>query len=475
VLEVIDENVFLLEERLEADAPEHDELPMAFTPATPPPPGTQVDAISEWGRAVLDAYPRMLQDPAFDILRRQPPNGPLAAGESAIEAIRDSLLTLDRSYLAVQGPPGTGKTYTGSRVIAQLVAEHGWKVGVVAQSHAAVENMLTAVLDAGLDASRVGKKPKQGDGDRVVPWTPLKAQEIPAFTRADGFVLGGTAWDFSNPDRVPRGSLDLLVIDEAGQFSLASTIASAVAAQRLLLLGDPQQLPQVSQGTHPEPVDDSALGWLSDGHNVLPRELGFFLARSWRMHPRLCAAVSQLAYEGKLASAAGIRLLESAAPGLHPVPVRHQYNSTSSIEEADRVVEIARSLIGRAWTCDGVTHPLGQEDLIVVAPYNAQVELIRQRMLSAGMPLVPVGTVDKFQGQEAAVSIVSLAASSAAEVPRGLEFLLLPNRLNVAISRAQWAAYLLYSPALTEYLPTNVTALAHLSAFISLVEPTSLR
>ncbi|GAB3030694.1 TM0106 family RecB-like putative nuclease [Parafrigoribacterium mesophilum] len=471
VLEVIDENVFVLEERLEADAPEHDELPMAFTPATPPPPGTQVGAISQWGADVLGAYPRMLRDPAFDILRRQPPNGPLVRGESAIDSIRDSLLALKRSYLAVQGPPGTGKTYTGSRVIAQLVARHGWKVGVVAQSHAAVENMLTAVLDAGLDPSRVGKKPKQGDSETAVPWTSLKAQEIPAFAREDGFVLGGTAWDFSNPERVPRGSLDLLVIDEAGQFSLASTIAASVAAQRLLLLGDPQQLPQVSQGTHPEPVDDSALGWLSDGHNVLPDELGFFLACSWRMHPQLCAAVSQLAYEGKLASAAAPRLLESAAPGLHPIPVRHWFNSTSSAEEADRVVEIARSLLGRDWTCDGVTRPLQQGDVIVVAPYNAQVELIRQRMRAAGMPLVPVGTVDKFQGQEAAVSIVSLAASSAAEVPRGLEFLLLPNRLNVAISRAQWAAYLLYSPALTEYLPTNATTLAHLSAFINLVEP----
>jgi superfamily I DNA and/or RNA helicase len=283
-------------------------------------------------------------------------------------------------------------------------------------------------------------------------------------------VLGGTAWDFSNPERVPRGSLDLLVIDEAGQFSLASTIASAVSAQRLLLLGDPQQLPQVSQGTHPEPVDTSALGWLTDGHNVLPGEFGYFLAKSWRMHPRLCAAVSRLAYEGKLTSAAGPRELESAAPGLHPIPVVHHFNSTSSIEEADRAVDIARSLVGRAWSIDGVTKPLRQQDLIVVAPYNAQVELIRQRMRAAGMPAVPVGTVDKFQGQEAAVSIVSLAASSAAEVPRGLEFLLLPNRLNVAISRAQWAAYLLYSPELTEYLPTNTAALAHLSAFIELVE-----
>ena len=138
VLEVIDENVFLLEERLEADAPEHDELPMAFTPATPPPPGTQVDAISQWGRAVLDACPRML---AGSGVRHPAPaaarTGRGRRGESAIEAVRDSLLALDRSYLAVQGPPGTGKTYTGSRVIAELVAEHGWKVGVVAQSHAA--------------------------------------------------------------------------------------------------------------------------------------------------------------------------------------------------------------------------------------------------------------------------------------------------------------------------------------------------
>jgi superfamily I DNA and/or RNA helicase len=283
-------------------------------------------------------------------------------------------------------------------------------------------------------------------------------------------VLGGTAWDFSNQERVPRGSFDLLVIDEAGQFSLASTIASAVAAQRLLLLGDPQQLPQVSQGTHPEPVDDSALGWLSDGHNVLPGELGYFLARSWRMHPQLCEAVSQLAYEGKLVSAAGPRRLESVAPGLHPIPVRHQFNSTSSVEEAGRAVEMARSLLGRAWTCDGVTHPLRQEDLIVVAPYNAQVELIRQRMRAAGMPLVPVGTVDKFQGQEADVVIYSMGSSSGEDVPRGLEFLLSRNRLNVAISRARCLAYLVASPRLLEVNCRSIPQMRLANALCRFVE-----
>jgi len=239
----------------------------------------------------------------------------------------------------------------------------------------------------------------------------------------------------------------------------------------LLLLGDPQQLPQVSQGSHPEPVDVSALGWLTDGHDVLPAELGYFLAKSWRMHPAVCAPVSRLSYEGKLESQAADRFLDGIEPGLHPVPVPHVLNSTSSVEEADTVAELIGSLLGRDWTVGGTVRELGQDDLIVVAPYNAQVETIRQRLGLSGWHDVSVGTVDKFQGREAAVAIVSLAASSAEEVPRGLEFLLLANRLNVAISRAQWAAYLVYSPALTDSLPHNAGTMAQLSAFITLVEP----
>jgi predicted RecB family nuclease len=478
--EVTGEEVFYVTEKLGKGIDPYDNLPMALTPATPPPPGTQVPAIAEWGQRVLDALPAMLPDASLDILRRVPPRRaggqPLPAVTSARDgsittAIRDSLLTLDRSYLAVQGPPGTGKTYTGSRVIAELVRDHGWKIGVVAQSHATVENMLTAVLKAGLGAGQVGKKAKAGEETAPTAWTPLPPNRFAEFTeQAGGFVLGGTAWDFSNAGRIEPGSLDLLVIDEAGQFSLASTIASAVAAKRLLLLGDPQQLPQVSQASHPEPVDVSALGWLTDGHDVLPAELGYFLAKSWRMHPAVCAPVSRLSYEGKLESQAADRQLAGVEPGLHPLPVRHTLNSTSSPEEAEVVAELVGSLLGRDWTVDGVTTPLDQGNLIVVAPYNAQVEVIRQRLALAGWQDVSVGTVDKFQGREAAVAIVSLAASSAEEVPRGLEFLLLANRLNVAISRAQWAAYLLYSPALTDALPHNAGTLAQLSAFIDLVE-----
>ena len=177
---------------------------------------------------------------------------------------------LDRSYLAVQGPPGTGKTYVGSHVIARLVRDHGYKVGVVAQGHATIEHLLDRVIAAGVPAVQVGKAPKDATTDHA--FTVLPKNGVAAFTadRAEsGFVFGGTAWDFSHEGRVPRGSLDLLVVDEAGQFSLASTIAVSLAASRLLLLGDPQQLPQVSQGNHPEPVDESALGWVADGHDCL--------------------------------------------------------------------------------------------------------------------------------------------------------------------------------------------------------------
>ncbi|MCI4656992.1 TM0106 family RecB-like putative nuclease [Cryobacterium zhongshanensis] len=477
----LDDGVIFVDEILERDAPHHDALPVALTPGTPPQPGSQVGAISQWGRAVLTAWPLPLADAAFDILRRVPPRLRAGAGLPAVAAgdtqgaILEAVLDLDHSYLAVQGPPGTGKTFVGSRVIAELVVRHGWRIGVVAQSHAAVENMLRAVVDAGaesgLDPDRVGKKPKKGEEATVVPWLSLDVKSLTAFTgRPGGWVLGGTAWDFSNADRIPRGSLDLLVIDEAGQYSLASTIAAAVSAERLLLLGDPQQLPQVSQGTHPEPVDLSALGWLTDGHRVLPAELGYFLATSWRMHPAVCAPVSALSYEGKLRSHSSDRSLAGLEPGLHPVPVRHTDNATSSVEEADVVVGLVRNALGRPWTSAGRTAPLGEADVIVVAPYNAQVGLIRERLRAAGLSAVPVGTVDKFQGREAAVAIVSLAASSAEEVPRGLEFLLLANRLNVAISRAQWAAWLVYSPALTDSVPHSVEALTQLSAFITLVD-----
>lgn len=483
VLEVLDDGL-LVEERSVAGST-WSELPMAVVPGTPPPAGRQRDAILEWAQELSSSYPfTWPANPAIDVLRRTPPRTRSAAGlapladHDYVPAVIASLLDLDDSFLAVQGPPGTGKTYVASHTIAELVTRHGWRIGVVAQSHAVVENVLDSVVRAGLAPDLVAKAPKdpREPGDHA--YTIITKDGVAEYTAANaasGFVVGGTAWDFANADRVPRRSLDLLVIDEAGQFSLAATIASSVAARNLLLLGDPQQLPQVSQGNHPEPVDESALGWVADGHDVLPAEYGYFLAESRRMHPAVAEPVSHLSYDGELHShpVASLRSLEGVEPGLVPVPVLHSGNATASPEEAGVVVELVGELLGRAWVdateAASVARPLGQCDLIVVTPYNAQLSLVRAALDDAGYADIPVGTVDKFQGQEAAVAIVTLAASSAAAAPRGIEFLLLQNRLNVAISRAKWAAYLVYSPGLVDTLPRTPEGVAQLSAFVRLV------
>ncbi|WP_345800209.1 TM0106 family RecB-like putative nuclease [Microbacterium sp. AZCO] len=483
VVEVLDDGAIVQETAV--DGVTWSEFPIALTPAAPPAAGNQQNAIDAWADTVIAASPGLPEDAATDILRRRPPrtrSGELAASRGDdVAAITASLLDLDHSYLAVQGPPGTGKTYVGSHVIARLVRDHGFKVGVVAQSHNVIENMLDRVVAAGVPREQVAKAPK--DAAAEVSFTPIAKNGVAGFVaeQPGGFVLGGTAWDFSHEGRVPRGSLDLLVIDEAGQFSLASTIAVSLAAPRLLLLGDPQQLPQVSQGTHPEPVDTSALGWVIDGADVIPPEYGYFLGTTWRMHPAIAAPVSTLSYRGELAShaSAGLRVLHGVAPGLHPIPVAHHGNATCSAEEAEVVVGLVRSLVGTPWTGtetddEGTvslleTRPLEQRDIIVVTPYNAQQVEVERALAAEGFTDVPVGTVDRFQGKEAVVAIVSLAASSGRDAPRGLEFLLLRNRLNVAISRAMHTAYLAYAPGLLDDLPRTPEGVARLSGFARLV------
>ncbi|WP_421121967.1 DEAD/DEAH box helicase [Aquihabitans daechungensis] len=351
-------------------------------------------------------------------------------------------MRLDRSYLAVQGPPGTGKSTTGAAVIAELIRDHGWKVGVVAQSHRTIESLLDKVVEAGTPAGRVLKK-DSGGGDHL--GTSVSDAELLACATGSGepggCLIGGTAWDFVSDKRVPAGSLDLLVIDEAGQFSLADTIAVSRAAPRLLLLGDPQQLPQVSQALHPEPVQRAALAWLADGQDTLPPELGYFLAASYRMRPEVCAVVSHLSYDDRLHSdpCTSRRVLEGIEPGVHTLLVDHQGNRAASNEEADRIVELVDDLLGRPWTDPfddrrPGPRPLDDTDLVIVAPFNAQVNRLRERLDAAGHAAVPVGTVDKFQGREAPVAIVSMAASAANSSSRGAGFLLSRHRLNVAIS-----------------------------------------
>jgi predicted RecB family nuclease len=452
-----------------------DQLPFALTPGPPINTKPLQESIAATAAMVAAGLPNLPADAVTDVLLRRAPRtisgGPLPRGDGVddiADVITKAILDLDSSYLAVHGPPGTGKTFTSAKVIERLVNEHGWRIGVVAQSHAVVENLFADVIAAGVDGTRVAKK----INTEAKGWTEITNPEFAGFiVDHDGCVVGGTGWDFANDNKIPRLALDLLVVEEAGQYSLANTIAVAPSARNLMLLGDPQQLPQVTQGTHPEPVNESALGWLVEGHHILPADRGYFLERSYRMHPAVCASVSRLSYDGRLRSredVSGTRRLEGVEPGVRVLSVSHDGNATDSPEEADAIVAEITGLLGTPWTDEHGTKPLGQEDVLIVTPYNAQVVTLRRRLDTAGLAEVEVGTVDKFQGRQAPVVFVSMTASSAGDVPRGISFLLNRNRLNVAVSRAKYSAVIVRSALLTEYLPSTPHALVELGAFLSL-------
>ncbi|WP_019970860.1 TM0106 family RecB-like putative nuclease [Mycobacterium sp. 141] len=465
----------LVIERKPQGGPVFGETPFALTPGPPIRTTALRESIETTATQIAAGLPRLPATGVVDVLLRRPPRtrsgAPIPHDDRRVEEqITAALLDLDSSYLAVHGPPGTGKTYTAAAVIARLVNEHRWRVGVVAQSHAVVENLFRDIVKAGVDAARVAKKGRSDDPC----WTELDEKDYPAFiSDHQGCVIGGTAWDFANAARVPPGSLDLLVVEEAGQYSLANTIAVAPAAANLLLLGDPQQLPQVSAGTHPEPVDTSALGWLVGDHHTLPAELGYFLDRSYRMHPAVCAAVSRLSYADRLYSVdtlTGARRLDGYEPGVRLLTVEHDGDATESPEEAGAIVAEIGRLLGSTWTDENGSGPLTQEQVLVVTPYNAQVVMLRRQLDAAGLTEVRAGTVDKFQGQQAPVVFISMVASSIDDVPRGISFLLNRNRLNVAVSRAKYTAVIVRSAALTDYLPATPAGVVELGAFLALGE-----
>ena len=475
----IDGSSLTLEEVVKTGQETWDQLPMAILPGAPIPT-RHIEAVLRdqlGGRTAtrLDAGEAPFELSAWtDVLLRRPPrqaSGALVKTGNSVEDITLSLADSQGSYVAVQGPPGTGKTYVGAHVIANLV-KAGWKIGVVAQSHAVVENLMDSVRD--IDSSILMAKKSRSEksllsyhNDDVGSWAAMHSTY--------GYVIGGTVWTFSR-NEVRSLGLDLIVIDEAGQFSLANSLVVISAAKRALLLGDPQQLPQVSQGSHPEPVNESVLSHLLHGRKTMPDNLGYFLETTYRLHPSIAAPVSRLQYEDRLHSDARCakRSLDGVTPGLHIVHVDHIGNTVKSDEEGDELLARVPQLLGRAWIDTDskgnpvAPRPLAESDILVVTGYNAQVRYLKSRLAQAGYRGIRVGTVDKFQGQEAPVVFVSMATSSSEDLPRGIEFLLSPNRLNVAISRAEWACYVLRSPHLSIMEPVSPDGMVMLGKFVTL-------
>ncbi|GAA1243242.1 TM0106 family RecB-like putative nuclease [Oryzihumus leptocrescens] len=412
-----------------------------FGPPGPINTGPLRDAIFATGQETLRGQGGL----GLAVLRRQVPVGTARReGESAQQAVLRVGRGLRSGVLAVQGPPGSGKSTAGAELIRALL-DDGKRVGITATSHAVIGHLLRAVGRPALQRCNAEDDFCAGDG---VNQATSNQQVVAALSAGQAALVGGSAWLWADPDM--QAAVDVLVVDEAGQFSLANAVAAARGAQAMVLLGDPQQLAQPTQAQHPDGAGESVLAHLLDGHDTVPEDRGIFLDVSYRMHPGITAFISDLAYEGRLQSAPG-RERQMVLPGgavhgsgLRLLSVSHQGNAARSVEEAHEVERVWLSLIGQCFTdADGVTHRLGPEHILVVAPFNTQVGEIRRRL-----PQARVGTVDKFQGQEAPVVLYSMTSSSAEDAPRGVEFLYDLHRLNVAVSRAQALAVIVCSPAL---------------------------
>jgi predicted RecB family nuclease len=382
----------------------------------------------------------------------------IPAGEDFVPGVITALGSLQNSYLLIQGPPGSGKTYTSSHAIAALLGR-GLKIGVASNSHKAINNLL-AGIQAAADAAGVrfrGVKKCSTDEHNVANCPSIENTQDNGRAVDPGFQLyAGTAWLFARPEMDQR--LDYLFVDEAGQVSLANLISMGVAAKNIVLVGDQMQLAQPIQGAHPGGTGVSGLDHLMAGQATVPPDRGVFLGVTRRMHPDLCEFISQAVYDGRLKAfeaaqvqrllpAADVGPAVAAPSGLRFVPVAHEGCAQRCPHEADAVVAAYGDLLRSSWINDkGEQRALGVADILVVSPYNMQVELLRSRLPVGAR----VGTVDKFQGQEAAVVLISMATSSGEDLPRNIEFLYSRNRLNVAISRARCLSVIFASPRLLE-------------------------
>jgi uncharacterized protein len=386
---------------------------------------------------------------------------------------------LEESCLFIQGPPGSGKTWTGAQIALHLL-RRGKRVGIAAGSHKAIHNLLHKIEAGAVKQGIEFNGWKKCSNDNPESWfdSCLEQPLIVNKPSQGAFppppevqLVAGTAWLFA-PESMD-GPLDYMILDEAGQVSLADAVAIGTAASNLILLGDPLQLAQVSQGTHPDGAGSSVVEHLLGDHGTVPPEFGIFLDRTRRMHPDVCRFVSEVVYENRLEALdeCGGQQVDAPGPlsgaGVRHIAVNHVGNTRASAEEADAIATAVARLTGAMVTeCDGTSRPLQTDDVMVVTPYNAQVRCLTDRLPDG----VRIGTVDKFQGQEAHIVFFSMATSSVAEVPRNVEFLYSRNRLNVAVSRARSLAVLVCNAELLHLKPRTVEQMRLVNALCRLVE-----
>ena len=459
----------------------------SLTPGTLINQGVLVEGVMGFAKRVASGD--LETDRAFlDMLRRVPPRldgrpvgePVIGEGEDLVAGTTRAVRDLDRSALIIQGPPGTGKTYTTARAIIALL-RGGKRVAVSSNSHKAINNLLSAISkhaeELGYPLNAV-KKCSQGAPDSY--FDSYGVRSIPRLGIEDDYnLLGATAFELAKHD---PNSFDHLFVDEAGQVSLGNLAAMAPCAKNLVLVGDQMQLPQPVQGVHPGESGLSSMDYAMETHATVPPERGILLNVSWRMHPDVCGLISDAIYDGRLSahpSTSNQRIeVETPAPplartGVQFLALDHEGCTQSSLEEANAALALIKQLRKMRWTNEkGESLPITQEDILVVTPFNMQVGLLN-KTLPAG---TRVGTVDKFQGQEAPVVIVSMATSFGGDAPRGAEFLFNRNRLNVAISRAKCLAIVICGERLMELPAPTLDDLPRLDllARIEAIHPSQL-
>ncbi len=394
-----------------------------------------------------------------------------------LNEIIQAVINLNNSYLTIQGPPGAGKTYTGKHLIAELIKK-GKKVGISSNSHKAINNLLINTVEYCHKVGVLGYFACTRNTDVAIDdlkISVLENKDIVGFWQP-GCVVGTTAWGFSRDDL--ENTFDYLFIDEAGQVSVANLIAMSRSTSNIILMGDQMQLGQPSQGSHPEDSGLSILDYLLHSTPTIPDSMGVFLGTTYRMHSTVNQFISEAVYEGKLETdpendrqlitiPAGYKGILNKEAGIITVPVMHEGNTQASDEEVEQIVSLAHELLGRTFIDkEGKQKTIDWDDILFVAPYNYQVNKLKAALGDKAR----VGSVDKFQGQEAPVVFLSMCASSANESPRGLNFLFDKNRINVAVSRAQCMAVIVYSPALLESVPGNIEQISMMNMFCQLVK-----
>ncbi len=421
------------------------------------------------------------------LLRRRPhikknSDGPIISGiRPLVEEVVNTIKNMNNTTLCIQGPPGSGKTYTAAQSIVELIRD-GKTVGITSNSHKAIAHLINKVMEKteekNIDfaAVKIQSTRENFHVNSVKVTAKNSASDI--FPNSRFKLIGGTAWAFSN--KLAKGQLDYLFVDEAGQVSIANLLGMAASTKNIVLMGDQIQLNQPIKGSHPGESGKSCLDYFLGEHQTIPKELGVFLDTTYRLHPDICRFISNTFYEERLKPKACTNQrqiilskkndsLITKKSGILFVPVKHEGNSQSSNEEVEKIKKLIKELLKCSFkdhkaSLHNEARSLTIDDILIVAPYNMQVLKIKEMI-----PQVKVGSVDKFQGQEAPVIIVSMCSSNTNDSARGLEFLFSKNRLNVAISRAQVLAIVVGNPELANTSCNTVNQLELTNLFCKII------